>query len=275
MKQIIKLLPVAALLLLASCSKKEKEVITNNNTNTTYTEIVDKVNANRATTDQVTCRMSMDLEAGKQKLNVGGNLKMKRNDVIQFSLQVFGFVEAGRLEMTPEYVLILNRIGKQYVKASYKDVPFFKENGINFYTFQALLWNELFVPGRTNNAPTTQDFAQTKNGEDVVLTNTTQNLVVQFFTNTATSLLKQTDIQGTNGKMKWSYDSWARLNGKDFPDKMHMLMNIKNTNVKADLQLTRIRTDEKWKDTRTIIDKKKLKEVTIQSAFSQILSLSN
>lgn len=277
MKKIIRLLPVVTVaLLLASCAKKANKSISDNENATVYTEIVDKVNANRNTSDQVTCRMSMDLEAGKQKLSVGGNLKMKRNDVIQMSLQVFGFVEAGRLELTPDYILILNRIGKQYVKANYKDIAFFKENGINFYTFQSLLWNELFVPGSTDLLPNKDNFVQTKDGKDIVLTHTTKQMTLKFFTNAATSLLEQTDIRSNNGgSLKWTYDSWARLNSKDFPDKMHIYMNVKNTDVKVDLQLTRLRNDEKWKETRTSIDRKKLKQVSVQSAFSQIMSLSN
>lgn len=278
MKKIIRLLPMAAaMLLVMSCSKKAKEPVVNTTEGPgAYTEIVDKVNANRNTAEQVTCRMSMDLEAGKQKLSVGGNLKMKRNDVIQMSLQVFGFVEAGRLEMTQDYILILNRIGKQYVKASYKDIPYFKENGINFFTFQSLLWNELFVPGSDDTRPNTANFTQTKSGKDIVLTNTTKQMVTRFFTNATTNLLEQTNIEGTNGgNINWEYASWARLSGKDFPDKMNIKMNIRNTAVKAGLQLTRLRADEKWKDTRTSIDKKKLKQVSLQSAFSQIMSLSN
>lgn len=278
MKKIIRLIPLLAIIMMASCTKKAKEPITTNNNGvpTSSAEIVNKVNANRNSSDIVTCRMSMDLEAGKQSLSVGGNLKMKRNDVIQLSLQVFGFVEAGRLEMTKDYILILNRIGKQYVKASYADIPFFKENNIDFYTFQSLLWNELFVPGSQDLLPSTANFVQTQDGNDVILTNTTKQLVVKFLTNATSNLLEKTHIQAnTGGSMQLSYNGWARLNGKDFPDKMQLSMNIKNTNVKSTLQLSRLRADEKWKDTRTNIDKKKLKQVSIQSAFSQILSLSN
>ena len=36
---------------------------------------------------------------------------------------------------------------KQYVKATYNDLAFLKNNGLNFYSLQALFWNELFLPG--------------------------------------------------------------------------------------------------------------------------------
>lgn len=280
MKQIIRFAPVIVIaLLMASCSKKVKEVVTTDpSTSTaTYTNVVQKVNANRNQANQVTGRMSMTLSTGKQKLEVGGNIKIKRNDIIQLSLQVFGFVEAGRLELTPDYILILNRIGKQYVKAAYKDVPFFKENGINFYTFQALLWNELFVPGTDGAVPTMDNFQQKAEGNDVVLTTATKHLLIDFLTQASTGMLQQTKIVPTSGKSKMlcNYKSWARLNSKDFPDKIELGMTINNTDVKAELQLSRLHADDKEKVTRTDIDKKKLKQISMQAAFAQILSLSN
>lgn len=264
------------IMLLASCSKKSKETIDAGKTPIVSNEIVERVNANRINTQQVTCRMSLDLNAGKQKLSVGGNLKMKRNDVIQMSLQVFGFVEAGRIEMTKDYILILNRIGKQYVKASYKDIAFFKENNIDFFTFQALFWNELFIPGQGDSRPSNSNYVQNKDGKNIVLTHTTKQLVLKFFTNATTGMLEQTNFTGgSESGMRWLYQGWARLDGKDFPDKMQVSAVVNSTNVSAEFQLSRLRSDDKWKDTRTNIDTKKIKQVSLQAAFNQILSLSN
>lgn len=274
MNKIIRLWPVAALILLASCSKKEKEVVVVDSQSIINSEIVEQVNSNRNMTTQVTSRISLKLEAGAKKLNVGGTLKMQRDDVIQISLQVFGLVEAGRLELTQDYILILYRLGKQYVKASYADIPFFRDNGINFFTFQALLWNELFTPNSMGTTPKLMDYAQQQEGENLILTHTTPTLVTKFLTHATTHLLKQTDLAGANGSMKWTYHSWARLDGKDFPDKMAMGMNFKNASVKAEISLSRLHSEEKWEETRTAIDKKKMKEVPIQAAFKQILSLS-
>ena len=118
------------------------------------------------------------------------------------------------------------------------------------------------------------DYAQQQQGENLILTHTTPTLVTKFLTHAATHLLKQTDLAGANGSMKWTYNSWARLDGKDFPDKMAMGMNFKNASVKAEISLSRLHSEEKWEETRTAIDKKKMKEVPIQAAFKQILSLS-
>ena len=84
---------------------------------------------------------------GPQDLTLTGNLKMKRDDVIRLQLMAFGFVEAARLEFTKEYVLIMDRINKQYLRVPYDYLAFMRNSGINFYSLQALFWNELFQPG--------------------------------------------------------------------------------------------------------------------------------
>ncbi len=281
MKKIFAILPVAAILLCTACSKKSTTEVVTAPAGTTMasTNIVEILSANRNDAEQVTGRISMDLSAGKQKVEVGGSIKMKRDDVIQISLQVFGFVEAGRLELTPDYFLILNRIGKQYVKAAYKDIPFFKENDIDFYSLQALIWNELFLTGEKDNRnPTGNSYSQFKDSQNhVILTHTSkQQLALKFITDMTTHTLQQTNVTAQNGgSLQCNYDSWARLGRRDFPDKMELNINVDKTPIKAKLELSRLRTNEKWTDTRTSIDKKKLKQVSLQQAFNQILSLSN
>lgn len=278
MKQLLRIAPVALIsLLLAACSPKAHDPIMTPATGpVAFEEIVERVNANRNRADIVTGRMSLDLSAGKQKISVGGNIKMKRNDVIQLSIQVFGFVEAGRIEMTQDYILILNRIGKQYVKVGYRDVPFFKANKINFFTFQSLIWNELFVPGSKDEAPMKADFERKMEGDKILLTHTNKEQVVTFLTAAANSILEETTITPhTGGELKCTYKNWTRLGPKDFPDDMDLKIQLRQLPIAATLQLSKLHADEKWKETRTDIDRKKLRQINLQQAFNQILSLTN
>ncbi len=77
---------------------------------------------------------------------------MRRDEVIRITITPFGIMEAGRIEFTPDYVLVVDRINKQYIKATYSDVDFLKANGMDFYTLQALFWNELFMPSKQSVA---------------------------------------------------------------------------------------------------------------------------
>ena len=55
--------------------------------------------------------------------------------------------EVGRVEFTPDYVLVIDRLHKEYIKAEYSQLGFLKDNGLDFYSLQSLFWNELLLPG--------------------------------------------------------------------------------------------------------------------------------
>ena len=73
---------------------------------------------------------------------------MRRDEVIRLQLLLpIIRTEIARIDFTPDYVLLVDRFHKEYIKASYKDVSFLADNGLSFYSLQALFWNQLFLPG--------------------------------------------------------------------------------------------------------------------------------
>lgn len=60
-----------------------------------------KVNDNAQYAKFITSKVKFSIEVGVQRLTLTGNLKMKRDDCIRLQLMAFGFVEAGRIELTP------------------------------------------------------------------------------------------------------------------------------------------------------------------------------
>jgi hypothetical protein len=75
------------------------------------------------------------------------SLKIRRNERIQLSVQPFLGIEAFRVELSPDSVLVIDRLHKRYVAESFDR---FRENtktAFNFYNLQALFTNRLFLPG--------------------------------------------------------------------------------------------------------------------------------
>lgn len=87
------------------------------------------------------------LQQGVKKASAGGYLRMKRDEIIQARLVAL-IVEVGRLEMTPEYILVQDRMNRQYVKARWEEIPQLKEAGADFYTLQQLFWGEYPMHGK-------------------------------------------------------------------------------------------------------------------------------
>ena len=91
--------------------------------------------------------LTFTLNDGRKDITVPGILRMRKDEVIRLQLLIpILRSEVGRIEFTKDYVLFIDRIHKQYVKASYDEVGFLRDNGINFYSLQSLFWNQVFAP---------------------------------------------------------------------------------------------------------------------------------
>lgn len=265
-------------LLLASCSKKVAEAVTTDGvTDVQLQTVVKKVNANRVSLFQVSGRLSLDLAMGSQSVKVSGDLKMKRNSIIQITLQALGgLITVGRLEFTPDNMLVMDNMNKRYVRLPYKEVPFLQENGIDFYSFQSLLWNELFLPGSKDAVPQASAFSQSAEGEDVVLTHKAANLLLSFLTSPGSGRLQQSRVRGVqaNRGMECQYQAWGNVKNESFPSKMQVNVDLGTQRVSATMDITKLRTDDSWKGTPTNIDPKKFQQLTLQQVWSAVMSLA-
>lgn len=136
-------------ILLASCRSKKEVVSTTTTVSDNTTIGVPPSQGNKQPADAkqqeetcVTAKVRLELSSNGKSTSVGGMLRMKRNDVIQLSLVTFGVLEVARIEMTPDYFLLVDKMGRQYVKASYNDVLFLRDADVDFYTIQSYFWNE-------------------------------------------------------------------------------------------------------------------------------------
>ena len=239
------------------------------------TTAVTKVAENRQGVRGIRSKLNVALLSGSQ-MSAGGTLKMKRDEIIQISLSaVLGMVEVGRLEMTPEYLLIQDRINHQYMKALWHGIPHLGAAGINFYTFQSLFWDELFVPGKM--APDASDFETKKQGDDYVMTlagSADSDAMLKFLVEVATGLVRQTSVSSTNVNaavaLDWTYSSWTTLGGKPFPTQMQMDLNSSNGLTSARFTLSRPQVDETMGDIRTTIDTNRYEQVNIYRLINRL-----
>ena len=279
----LKVAVMALPLVLASCGSKKKMVEEQKPAVTVSTEqtaFLDKVSNNVQTTKFITSKVKFSVEVGAQDITLTGNLKMKRDDVIRLQLMAFGFVEAARLEFTKDYVLIMDRINKQYLKAPYISVDFLRNSGINFNTLQSLFWGELFQPNRTTL--TKEDYQKfTTNidgGEDVVITLEDNKLDYSWLANQKTGLIKMTNILykdriNGNAQLNWDYAGFATLENtsKQFPNDMKVTLTTPKKEVKLGIKLNYIGQESEW-ETRTEISNK-YREVTIDEILQRFMAL--
>lgn len=134
-KGVMTVLTMMAISLFVCSCTSTKHVITN--TTATTSMLSSKVKS-------VSAKIKMTASADGESMSTNGTLKMRYDEVIQISLvdPLLGAVELARMEFTPEKALILDRVNKLYVNASYSEIESLRRANVDFYTLQSLMWNE-------------------------------------------------------------------------------------------------------------------------------------
>ncbi len=267
-------LGIVAVLLLASCKSSKVTTGTNDLNGLEGEKFVTGVLANASDCDALSTKMKFSLNVNGQKISVGGNLRMKKDDVIQLSLVGFGFVEGGRIEFTKENVLVVDRINRQYARIPYSKLRFLKEAEIDFYTLQALFWNELILPGKNHVTPSNASSFSVRKEENqaVLLGKSSRKLSYRFFTSLSTGALEKTEISAKSPyRLNWGYQDFVSLKGKAFPSVMDIQLEGLKKPATASIRLGSLSTDTDW-DTRTKVSKR-YKEVTAEDILDRILRL--
>ena len=244
------------------------------------TAFLDKVSTSVAKTSKtqfVTSKLKFSIEYGPQQVTLTGNLKMKRDDVIQLQLMAFGFVEAGRLEFTKDYVLIIDRINKQFIKVPYNYVDFLRNSGINFYTLQALFWNEMFMPGRQTVDKTMYDKLSTSiSDNDVIISLDEGKMNYSWLANGQSGRIKMTnisyrDVLKGNTQLNWDYHAFSKLGSIMFPSDMGVTLTMPEKEIKLGIKLNYLGNESDWEPRTKVSDK--YREVDIDQILRRFMAL--
>jgi len=202
---------------------------------------------------------------------------MKRDDVIRLQLMMFGFVEAGRLEFTKDYVLIVDRINRQYIKATYDQLDFMRNSGLNFYSLQALFWNELFEPGQTKvTDELLKDFTTNLVDNDMVITLSRGKMNYKWLADANSGQLNMANIlykDKVHGQtqLNWNYADFTSFDKKTFPTDMKIDFTTADKEVKIGLTLNYLDHESEW-EPRTEVSSK-YTEVTVSDILRRFMAL--
>ena len=245
---------------------------------------VQKVSDNQVYTKNIVGNMSFNLQAGDKDVTVPGKLSMRKDEIIRIQLfiPILG-TEVGRLEFTPDHVLIIDRLHKEYIKADYTQVDFLKKQGISFYSLQALFWNQLLLPGeRTVKQSDLKKFDATLDvaGDNVPVSFKNGNMTYSWSANRTTGRITAADVvykstQNGTSNLHVGYGNFKSVGVKMFPATLNLTMTTTATRkkqmAKINLELNQVKTDSKW-STQTEISSK-YKQISPTDVLSKILSM--
>ncbi len=247
--------------------------VTENNTPEATVNYVQKVCANASTAKNIVSKIDFNLKTGSKDITVDGKISMRRDEVIRIQLSPMGLVEVGRMEFTPDDVLIMDRIHKQYVKVGYNEVSFLRNNGINFNSLQALFWNQLFVPGTASIQEKDMRKFEKIDGNISIEDG---KMKYEWNVDLATAYIQSARVvyNGSSGKssLSWQYGNFKKFQTTQFPTEHSVKFTISNgKEMNVNVSMGGLKDDNGW-DAETKVPAK-YKAVAFQDVVNQIMKM--
>ena len=231
--------------------------------------------ANAPTATNLVSGIDFNIKAGKKDITVDGKISMRRDQVIRIQLSPLGLVEVGRMEFTPDSVLIMDRMHKQFLKSSYDQVSFLRDNGIDFNALQAFFWNQLFVPGEKNVEKGISQFSI----DGTHITFEQGKMTYQWEADkamehlTAAKASYKSNSHGTSS-LGWAYSDFKDFKGKPFPAQ-HSFTIVSadkgGKTIHVTITMKGMKDSSGW-DTTTKVPAK-YKPVNLKDVINQIMKL--
>lgn len=238
------------LVVMASCSstrKLESEPSVGGLTGRLY---VEKVIENAPDWDRVSGKVAVALNADGKTTRFTASVRIKRGEVIQLSVAPLLGIEVARVEISPDGLLLIDRLHKQYVHASFKMLAALAQTDLNFHILQALFLNELFLPDKT--AIMHEDasrFEISSVDKKVHLrVKESRSMDYSFYTTVEQGWLEESCItkKNTPYQLKWTYRDFRALDGKPFPVDVKATFMGTGKQLELSMQFSRLAVGGDW-----------------------------
>lgn len=294
-KHIAILAAVAIVATLASCGAKKAVVGSPKTAETTVSTgtkdiklqqlmFVQKVADRQLYQKNIVADASINVAAGSKDITLPGTLRMRKDELIRLQINVplIGN-EVARLEFTPDYVLVIDRMHKEYVKANYSELDFLKENGLSFYSLQALFWNQLLLPGAQKvREGDLEKYSAAIEGQSqtVPVTLSSGKMNYTWTAERATGRIVSAVVDylsSSHGKstLRWEYSKFKPLGVKEFPSNQQFSFSTsasgRQQKATVTLDMGSVSTNSNW-DSQTTISPK-YKKMEAKDILGKILSM--
>lgn len=225
-----------SLLILLSACKSSKSFVTSDGVATKKANeklVSDILNA-ETNYKTISGKVALELipvnKTSGMKLN--SQLKIVRNEVIQLSMRApFINTEVFRLDISPDSISVIDRLGKRFAVESIKDIESSKNIQFNYQNLQALFTNALFFPGKEQvlNSDFNQFLISLNSGKYNLIAKDRQGMSYDFTVDSSDRIIS-TKIAGLKTySLDWKYSNFIQDVGYVYPTKMDISVNAGKT----------------------------------------------
>ena len=231
---------ISVLLLSNSCVSSKKSVSTDFS-DISYKELK-KLPAMNGVGKYLSAKLKFNADINGKHVSANGNIKIKRDVSIQIGINALGgLIEVARLEFTPDCMIFIYRLGREYAEVRYDEIGLFNRLGITYAMFEAILLNELFMPnGKSVESELSRMNLQTDNGE-LLLSTENKGVKYCFHIEKNTGLLTLTQGDYENKiTVNCDYFDFISLGERQFPKQIRFSI----ANIAVDFALSNLKNEE-------------------------------
>lgn len=203
--------------------------------------------AMQKTGDNLSAKLKLNANIKGKTFSAGGNMKIKRGEGLQISINALGgLIEVARIEMTPEKMLLIYRLGREYAEVRYSEIEAFRSLGLDYSMLEAILMNEVFAPEENilDKALAKMD-VKAANGEIILTTPRSRNMQYNFHIEQSSgSLVLTRGDYNSSVSVDCNYADFTDFAGRSFPRQINfsvadMALNLSLSSIKdGSLKLT-------------------------------------
>lgn len=185
-------------------------------------------------------KMALALNMTNRNVNVNATCKIQKDSAIHLSIQPFMGIELFKAELTPDSLLVFDKMNKRYYAVDY---GFFSKRfgvDVDFYSLQSLLFGQFFCIGnkdiKADNCIASNlsegrkniDFENEKMKQSSEISS---DFIIQQV------LLKS---KNSNYELKTNYSDFTALNAVNFPQKIAMQATNQKNDASCDFSILRV-----------------------------------
>lgn len=268
---------LAVIVLMPACKSKKKAVDTNGYTkNWEESKAVDDVLGNAFDFKSISTKGNLELKIGESGKRVGANYKIIKDSIMQVSVRVPILGEAFRVDLTPDRVVIIDRLKGLYASESFADSKVLKSVDLNYYNLQALLTNNLFIPGKKKVEKSDYSKFKINAGGDMLMLQTTgkPDLMYNFAVDASEKIISLlVTKKSLDNTLQFTYSDFVKHDNTQFyPTLLVGSINMGKRALTLAISYTEFDVDNKNLTVDTSIPKK-YKEVSLSELLEQYTKL--
>lgn len=220
--------------------------------------LYNKMNENQVRFNTLTSKFTLDYFESKSKTNLRGQLRIKSDSLMWFSLSPALGIEAARIMLTNDSIKFINRLNKTYFTGKYKILDSFLNSTIEYSILQSMLIGNDLTQYDVNKFKASIDGGlyritirerrkvkkYMKKGEI-----DTKVLVQNIWLDPKTFRIRKIDIKelGSDSKKLFvTYDEYIEVEGQFFPKKITIKIAAEK-NIIINIDFLKIQLDREQK----------------------------